>query len=79
MQLEALQLAGLGAGKRVDELDRARVLVGGDRLLDEVLQLLDQLRNFLVAGVQHDEGLDVLPTLFVGHADDPALRHLRVQ
>ena len=37
-QLEALQLAGLGARQPVAELDRARVLVGRDGLLDEVLQ-----------------------------------------
>src|SRR5688572_17482374 len=42
-QLEALQLAGLGAGQRVDEVDRARILVRRDALLHMVLQLFHRL------------------------------------
>ena len=37
-QHEALQLAGLRARQRGDELDRARIFVGRDRRLDEILQ-----------------------------------------
>ena len=43
-QLVALELAGAGPRQGVDELDRARVLVRRDRLLDEVLQLLGRPR-----------------------------------
>ena len=39
-QLESLQLAGLGARQRVDELDGARILVRRDGLLDVLLQRL---------------------------------------
>ena len=40
LELEALDLAGLRLGQGVDELDRARILVGRDRRLDVVLQAL---------------------------------------
>src|SRR5688572_22784028 len=42
-QLEALQLAGLGAGQRVDEVDRARILVRRDAFLHVFLQLFSGL------------------------------------
>src|SRR5436853_3956026 len=41
LQLETLDLAGLGLGQGGDELDGARVLVGGDGRLHVVLQALD--------------------------------------
>src|SRR4051794_6451236 len=73
MQPKALQLAGLGAGQRVDELDQARVLVRCDGLLDEVLQRPGHLRPGGVPVAQDDKGLDDLAALRIGHADDAAL------
>ena len=56
----ALDLAADGLGQLVDELDDARVLVRGGRVLDVVLQLLVQLVGGLVAAREHDRGLDDL-------------------
>ena len=57
-QLEALQLAGLGARQRVAELDLARVFEGGNRRLDVVLQGLDHRFVPGEARFEHAEGLD---------------------
>ena len=73
MQLEALQLAGLGARELVDELDRARVLVGRYGVLDEVLQRFDHGRVTRLTGAQNNESLDDLSALGVGHADHGVL------
>ena len=60
-QLEALQLAGLGARQRRAELDRPRVFVGRDGLLDELLQLARRASSGLVARPGHDEALTIWP------------------
>ena len=56
-QLEALDLAGGGLGQLGDELDPARVLVGGELVLDEALELVLEGRRRGVAVLEHDEGL----------------------
>src|SRR5919202_359798 len=71
-QPEALNLAGLRLRQLVDELDGARVLVGRDAALHEVLQLPDQALRARHPLAGDDERLDYLPTLLIGHADDGA-------
>src|ERR671932_96133 len=71
-QLEALDLAGLRLRQRVEELDGARVLVGGNAALHEVLQLPDQALRVRRPLAGDDERLDYLAPLVVGHADDGA-------
>src|SRR5690606_8440776 len=64
-QLESLDLARLGLGQGVGELDRARVLVGGDGGLDVVLE---RLHARLVGGealAQHHVRLDDVAALGV--------------
>src|SRR3954453_6261638 len=68
-------LAGRPLGERVDDPDVARVLVGGDALLDEVAQLVGVARGALG---QRPGGADLLAELLVGHADHRRLDHRRV-
>src|SRR5580704_3178435 len=72
-QPESLELAGVGARQGRDELDSPRVLIRGDPLLDQILELADL---GLVAGRasrQHYVSLHDLPARLIGYADDPAL------
>src|ERR1044072_8361370 len=71
-QHEALHLAGLGARQAVGELDGARILVGRDALLDEILQRAGELGRRGLAGAQHDESLDDRAAVGVGRADHRA-------
>src|SRR5262245_15924139 len=57
-QLEALQLSGLGARQRVDELDRARVLVWRDNFFHVFLQLAHGALPLRIPASQHHEGFD---------------------
>src|SRR5262245_27529469 len=75
----ALELAGHGLGEGLEELDDARVLVGGDALFHEVLQLLDEGDVPYPAGRQHDAGLHDHAALGVRRADHRALAHGRVR
>ena len=68
-------LAGLGPGSDVDELDLAGSHIGRDPFLDEGLQFLDQFRRADEAVLEYHEGLDPLTLLRVGHADDRGLEH----
>ena len=62
-------------GKLVDEPDLARVLVGGDLVLDELAQLFGAR---LGAVLERDRGADLLAVLVVGHAEHRGLAHGRV-
>src|SRR6267378_5626452 len=71
-QLELLELARRGADESIPNLDRRRALVvghPGPTVLDELPFVTDRAR------AQHDEGLDGLAPLLVGHADDRDLGH----
>src|SRR5690349_2350379 len=75
----ALQLPRRRARQLAHELHAARVLVGRDLALDE---LLEPLRRRVVrrdAGFEDDERLHDLPALLVGHPDDATLLHVGVQ
>ena len=74
-QAKALDLAGRRLRQLVDELDRARVLVGRELLLDEGLELVFAHR---CARLEHDEGLGLGQALAVLGADHRALEHRRV-
>ena len=69
-QVEAPELAGRRAGQRVDEHHRARHLVPGEVVADV---LLDLRLGQPGAGTAHDERLQPLAELLVGHADDGGL------
>src|SRR4029453_13285767 len=77
-ELDPADLAGDGLGEVVGELDLAGVLVGGGDGAAVLLELADQVLGALVAGRQHDEGLDQLAALGVGLADHRRLGHRRV-
>src|SRR4029453_632607 len=70
-QLGTADLAGEGLGQVVDELDLARVGVGGQALADVPLELAGQLVARLGARDQADEGLDDMPALGGGAAPHP--------
>ena len=74
-EAEALDLAGRGLRQFGDELDRARIFVGREPVLDEALELrfVDML-----AGLQHHEGLGLGEPVGVGRADDGGLENGRV-
>ena len=57
-QTETLELAGLGLGQLGDVFDLARVLVGRDLVLDEILQDLGRRSVGREAGAEDDERLD---------------------
>src|SRR5213595_2115533 len=86
LHLRALQLTELCApdlaGNRLrqigDELDLARVFVGGGHGLDVLLQVDDEGGARRVAGRQDDERLDDLAAERIGLADDGRLLHRRV-
>src|SRR5947199_8569343 len=69
-QLAAQDLAGDRLRQLIDQLDLARVLVGGHALLAVRDQFLRRRRR---AGPQADERLDGLAALLVRHADDSGL------
>ena len=70
-QLELLELAGGGAGQRVAELDRRRAL----EVRHAVAAVRDEvLGRRRLALAQHDQRLDRLAPLLVGHADHRAPR-----
>src|SRR5260370_20718437 len=71
-QPETLHLAGLGTRQRGDELYPARIFVGRDLRLDEILQRLHQRRVGARRIARHDERLDDLAARGVGRADDGA-------
>src|SRR5262245_45330493 len=79
LQLEALDLAGLGFGQRVHELHRSRVLVGRDLRFDVVLQPLRTRFVPLDACLQNDMRLHDLSPLIVRYADHGALDHVSVR
>src|ERR1700741_4683594 len=64
-EAEALELAGLRARERGDELDAARILVGGDAALGEILQRLHHLVAHGRALAADDEGLHHVAALLV--------------
>src|SRR4051794_30391377 len=64
-ELDAADLARQRLGQLVDELDDARIRVRGVALADEGRDLLAQLVGGLVAGRDHDEGLDDHPAPLV--------------
>src|ERR671939_1501762 len=70
-QLEALQLAALGARKRVDELHGARVLVGRDGLFHMVLQSPSCFLAAFGSRLQNHEGLHDRPALGSGAPTTP--------
>src|SRR5687767_3643529 len=59
----ALNFARRRLRQSVDELDRARILVGGNRVLDELLELAREPGAWSVRRVGHDERLDDLTAL----------------
>ncbi|BAS15772.1 hypothetical protein AHiyo8_40750 [Arthrobacter sp. Hiyo8] len=65
-QLEMLQFAAGVAGKFVDEPDVPRVLVGGDRPFDEVLDFLALRVIACDTFAQDDERADDAAACFVG-------------
>jgi hypothetical protein len=71
-----LDLAAGCLGQLVDELDRARVGVGGRPRLT---QLRRQRRRGRLAWLEHDERLDRLTTQHIGHADRGGLSHGRMR
>ena len=79
LQLEALDLAGLGPGQFGHEFHRARILVRRDLRLHVVLQ---PLRARLAPGharLQDDVRLHDLAAIGIGRADDGALRDILVR
>src|SRR5512132_1078830 len=77
-EFDAADLAGDGLGQLDGELDLAGVLVGRGDGPAVLLELADQVLGALVAGDQHDIGLDQLAALGVGLADHRRLGHRRV-
>src|SRR6202049_3799887 len=77
LRLELLfqDLAGRALGERVDELDRARVLVSGDALLDERDDVGFSGRG---ARLQRHDRLHLLAKAFVGYADYCSFAYGRV-
>src|ERR1700730_6601409 len=77
-QLEALDLAGLGARQGRDELDRPGIFIRGDLGLGEILNILDQRLARHAAGAEHDECFYDLAAAGVGGAHNGAFQHLGV-
>src|SRR3954453_2617457 len=77
-QAETLQLAGRRPRQRGDELDRARVLVGRDEPLGELLQFGDLHVVADDSVAQDDGGVHDLPPLGVRPADHRALHDVGV-
>ena len=75
LDLALEDLAGGALGQVVEEPDQARVLVGGDPLLDVGADLLGRQ---LLALVEDDRGADLLAPLVVGDADHRRFADLRV-
>ena len=75
-QLELLELAGRGAGELVAELDRRRALVAGQPRCGSARSA--RPRSPSLPGREHDQRLDRLAPLLVGHADHRRLGHRRV-
>src|SRR5688572_20613686 len=75
----ARELAGGGLREGLEELDHARVLVGRDALLHEVLQLPHQGDVPRPARREHDAGLHGRAMLGVRRADDRAFAHGRMR
>ena len=59
-------------GKRVDELDLARIFVGGNPFLDEIFEPVGELVARRREVGEDDEGFDLLPALLARHADHRA-------
>src|SRR2546423_11153050 len=57
-QLDSADLPGQGLGQVIDELDPARIGVGGEVPADEGLDLTGELVRLLIALRQHDGSLD---------------------
>jgi len=72
-QLEALQLAGLGARQRKPRTRPRADTCRGDVLLDVVLQASFQFLFAFKSRSEHHERLDDHAALLVGHADHAAL------
>src|SRR5581483_4429564 len=72
-QAIALDLARLGPGQALDELDRARVLVGRQLALDVVLQLADEAGRRDGRRLQDDERLDDESARRIRGGDDGGL------
>src|SRR5439155_26926654 len=77
-QLDAPDLPAHRLRQRVHELDRPRIFVRRGDALHVVLQRTDELVTRLMAGMQHDEGLDDLATYRVRARDHRGLDHRRM-
>src|SRR3954451_25329790 len=77
-QLDAADLPGEGLREVVDELDLARVGVGGQAVADVALDVLDEVVGLLVALGEHDERLDDVALDLVGRGDGGCLLDGRV-
>src|SRR6266550_2025681 len=75
---EALDLARLGLGKLLDELDLARILMSAHARLDQLDDLRVEPRPPRHAGAKHHVCLDDLPAKRIGRADHGGLGHVGV-
>src|SRR5262249_40942844 len=75
---EALDLARLGLGQLVEELDGARILMAADMRLDHVRDLALEPREDTAARLQHHVRLHDVPAQRVRHPDHRCLRDRRM-